>query len=175
MRLQTTFIAFPLLVAATTASTVDLVADFNSIKAQTVALNNSVNVFPATGGTLSQAFDINAMAGNLIATTIITWGDIQDAPKPFTDSDANKLLTITEGLQPIIGDALEGVLAKKGAFDALNVTYLVKVDINNLDTWTANLLIALGGFISADELPRVDLLKNESVAAFAAARAVYGL
>ncbi|KAF5337836.1 hypothetical protein D9758_015708 [Tetrapyrgos nigripes] len=153
-------------------------ADLRNIATQVTTLDNSIKAFPNTGGTLVQALAIHTSAANLVPTIKSATTDIQvhfffnlllltdtetddnigfffplQGTTGITEADGQTVLAIVNGIEPIIIDALNLIITKKAAFDALplgGVSALVKQDLAQLAPAAQALEVALINLLPAD-------------------------
>ncbi|KAF8960436.1 hydrophobic surface binding protein [Flammula alnicola] len=176
MKFQSTFAVLVSLVIASYASTVaDIETDIASIASQTTTLDNAINAFPATGGSLVNALAIHTDAVNL--GTAIDKGTTDNVtPTPFSESDGSTILSSVQAFEPTILDALTQIVVKKPAFTALpigGIPALIKQDLINLNASTFAFEAALIANAPADLVPTATSIKTTVDAAFASAIAAY--
>jgi len=150
-------------------------ADIATINTDVNSLNTAINGFPATGGTLAEALAIHTDATNL--ETAITKGttDVQNTGA-VSEADGTTILKSVQAIQPTIISALNGIVAKKAAFQALplgGVPALVKADLNTLNTDTSAFEAALIAAAPADLVANATAIKTAIDAAFSNAIAAY--
>ncbi|KAF8879781.1 hydrophobic surface binding protein A-domain-containing protein [Gymnopilus junonius] len=178
MKLTSTFVVIASVVTLVVASTAsDVIADIKLITSGATALDNAVNAFPTTGGTLQGALTIHTDAQSLSTTIVKATTDAKNvSPKPFSASDASTVIKALQALEPVVTDVLKGVVVKKAALSALpigGVVALVKQDLNLLSADTTALAAAVDAVMPADQVPAVTKIKNDVAAAFASAIAAY--
>ncbi|ESK86092.1 antigenic cell wall [Moniliophthora roreri MCA 2997] len=150
-------------------------ADIATITTQTTALNNAIQAFPDSGGSLVAALAIHNSAVTLDNTVKKTVTDVQ-ATSPFSDADGADILSAVETLEPIILSALQNIVAKKPAFQALpigGIPALVLQDLRNLDTDVTALSDALIDKSPSGLLTRANEIKTTIGDAFDDAIAAY--
>ncbi|KAF8891481.1 hydrophobic surface binding protein A-domain-containing protein [Gymnopilus junonius] len=177
MKFQATFAIVASYVVAALASTVaDVETDVQTISTQTTALDNAINAFPNTGGSLVSALAIHNDAVSLGSAIDQGTSDVSGAPQPFSETDGSAILTAVQGFEPTILDALTAIVTKKPAFQALpigGIPALVLQDLQNLNTSAFNFEAALIAAAPADLVPTATSVKAAVDAAFATAIAAY--
>ncbi|THV02018.1 hypothetical protein K435DRAFT_775754 [Dendrothele bispora CBS 962.96] len=149
--------------------------DLRNIGTQVTNLDNSINAFPNSGGSLTAALAIHTDAQNLVSSVNTANIDVQDMTD-VSESDGRTILGIVNGFEPTIIDALNAIVAKKPAFDALplgGVSALVKQDLAQLATATEALENSLINEAPADLKPQAQDIQSAVNAAFANAQAAY--
>ncbi|KAF9255827.1 hydrophobic surface binding protein [Marasmius fiardii PR-910] len=150
-------------------------ADIATISTQVTALDSSISAFPDTGGSLASALAIHNAATTLDASLKKATTDTQ-ATDPFSENDGQNILASVEAIEPTILHALQTIVAKKPAFDALpigGVPALVLQDLQNLSTDTTAFADALIAKSPADLVDRANEIKSTIGDAFATAIAAY--
>ncbi|KAJ7209810.1 hydrophobic surface binding protein A-domain-containing protein, partial [Mycena haematopus] len=94
-------------------------ADIVTISSQVTTLDNAIEAFPLTGGSLLNALGIHTDATNLVTTLNNAIVDV-DATSPLSEDDGRTILSAVEAIEPIILDALTDIVVKKPAFVHLN-------------------------------------------------------
>ncbi|KAF5337821.1 hypothetical protein D9758_015710 [Tetrapyrgos nigripes] len=175
-------------------------ADLRNIATQVTTLDNSINAFPNTGGSLVQALAIHTSSANLVPVVNSATTDVQvhfifnlllltdtetddyigffplQGTTGVTEADGQAILAIVNGFEPTIIDALNAIITKKPAFDALplgGVSALVKQDLAQLSAATAALETALINEAPADLKAQATSIQTAVNAAFAKAQAAY--
>ncbi|KAJ7727764.1 hydrophobic surface binding protein [Mycena metata] len=150
-------------------------ADIASISAQVTTLDNNINAFPNTGGSLVAALAIHTDATSLETTLNQGTTDVKSTGT-FDETDGNTILNSVEAFEPTILDALKGIAAKEPAFAALpigGIPALILADLKTLRTDTAAFAQALIAAAPTDLKSEATTIANTIDAAFAAAIAVY--
>ncbi|KAK7034600.1 hypothetical protein VNI00_012231 [Paramarasmius palmivorus] len=150
-------------------------ADIANIATQVTSLNNAIQAFPSSGGSLANALAIHNSAVSLDTAVKKATTDVQ-ATDPFSDADSADILASVEAIEPTIESALTGIVEKKPAFDALpigGVSALVRQDLNNLNTDTLALADSLIAKASAGTVDQANTIKSNIASAFATAIAAY--
>ncbi|KAL0958505.1 hypothetical protein HGRIS_000647 [Hohenbuehelia grisea] len=150
-------------------------ADLADISSRVTTLDNNINAFPNSGGSLAAALGIHTAATNLATALDKGTTDVNATPA-FSEADGKTILNTVQGFEPSILDALKAIVAKKPAFDALplgGVSGLVKQDLGNLKTSTDNLGSALIAKSPADLVSQATTIKNNIDAGFVPAQAAY--
>ncbi|KAL0568528.1 hypothetical protein V5O48_013455 [Marasmius crinis-equi] len=150
-------------------------ADIATISTQVNALDTSINAFPNTGGTLASALAIHNAAVTLDTSVKKAVTDTQ-ATSAFSEADGQSILSSVEAIEPTILDALNGIVAKKAAFQALpigGIPALVLQDLKNLNTDTGAFADALIAKSPADLVTQANQIKTTIANAFATAIAAY--
>jgi len=151
-------------------------ADIATISAQVTTLDNDVNAFPASGGSLVAALGIHVVATQLISSLNTGAGDVNAVPLPVSESDASTILNDVEAFEPVIINALAAIITKKPAFQSLplgGVPAIVKADLNSLNVSTVAFGTALIAAAPADQKANAIAIKAAIDAAFSKAIAAY--
>ncbi|KAK7445737.1 hypothetical protein VKT23_014732 [Stygiomarasmius scandens] len=149
--------------------------DLRNIATQVTTLDNNINAFPNSGGSLTQALAIHTAAQNLLTSVNSATTDVQGTTG-VSESDGQTIIGIVNGFEPTIIDALNAIITKKPAFDALplgGVSALVKQDLGQLGTATSNLEVALINQAPSDLKSQAQSIQAAVDAAFAKAQAAY--
>ncbi|TFK33388.1 hydrophobic surface binding protein A-domain-containing protein [Crucibulum laeve] len=177
MQLKFTFALLTSFIATGLASTVaNVEADIATISSQVTALDNAINAFPATGGTLLQALTIHNDAAALSPSIQKGTTDVQGVPPPISETDGQTILKSVQGFEPTILDALKQIVAKKAALAALpvgGIVALVKQDLGFLSGNTTAFENALIASAPTDLKSQATAIKTAIDAAFATAIAAY--
>ncbi|KAJ7152658.1 hydrophobic surface binding protein [Mycena crocata] len=150
-------------------------ADITTISAQVTSLDNAINAFPNTGGTLASALAIHSAATTLETSVNQGTTDVK-ATGAFSEADGRTILTQVEGFEPTILDALTAIAAKQPAFAALpigGIPALVLQDLQTLKTDTVAFSTALIASAPADLKSEATTISNTISAAFDTAIAAY--
>ncbi|KAJ7031749.1 hydrophobic surface binding protein [Mycena alexandri] len=150
-------------------------SDIATISSQVTTLDNAIEAYPTTGGTLLAALGIHTDATNLVTTLNGATTDAT-ANGALDEDDARTILTSVEALEPIILDALTDIVVKKPAFAALPIgglPALILADLKNLKTATVAFAGALISAAPADLTDEATQLQNNITAAFDPAIAAY--
>ncbi|KAJ7027979.1 hydrophobic surface binding protein [Mycena alexandri] len=150
-------------------------ADIASISSQVTTLDNAINAFPATGGSLTAALAIHTDATNLETTLNKGTTDVK-ATGTVDDADGNTILNSVTAFEPTILDALKGIAAKEPAFAALpigGIPALILADLKTLRTDTGAFAQALIAAAPADLKSEATTIANTIDAGFATAIAAY--
>ncbi|KAJ6612514.1 hydrophobic surface binding protein [Mycena sp. CBHHK59/15] len=127
-------------------------ADIAKITTQVTTLDNAIEAYPLTGGTLLAALTIHTDATSLITTLNTATTDVTSTGA-FGETDGRTILTSVEAIEPIILDALTNIVVKKPAFVALPIgglPALILQDLKNLKTATVAFSAALIASAPAD-------------------------
>ncbi|KAJ4479340.1 hydrophobic surface binding protein [Lentinula aciculospora] len=149
--------------------------DIANIASQVTALDNDINAFPDTGGSLLSALAIHAQATSLASALATAATDVAGTA-PFSDDDGTTIINAVSGFEPAILDALTGIVAKKPAFDALplgGLSALVASDLAILSADTKNFENALIANTQDDLLAQATPITSTIDAALATASAAY--
>ncbi|KAF8157220.1 hypothetical protein B0H34DRAFT_491758 [Crassisporium funariophilum] len=163
MKFHSTLTILATLAAISLAATVtDVENDIKNISSQTTTLDNAITAFPATGGSLLNALaihsdavslgsaidkgttDVKVCAEYLFSDLIIKYQ--QAVPPPISEADGTTILNAVTAFEPTILDALNQIVVKKPAFQALpigGIPALVKQDLINLSASTSAFEAAL--------------------------------
>lgn len=156
--------------------TIDQVkADVADISTKVTTLDNAINAFPMTGGTLLAALGIHSSATALVATLATATTDVT-ATGPLEEQDGSDILNAVLAIEPIIGDALQQIVVKQPAFKALPIgglPALILQDLKNLNDKTVSFSDALISTAPADLVDAATNLRDRVVNAFTAAIAAY--
>ncbi|KAF9256078.1 hypothetical protein L218DRAFT_1007821 [Marasmius fiardii PR-910] len=118
---------------AATCSLDNVGADVQQISVQTQTLDNHVLAFPDSGGLTSDAMLVHTDLQNLAAAIDTTAGDMEPCPAPFTDDLFNNLLSAVQAIVNQETTAMNDLIAKKPAFDAVGgISPVIKQDLDNL-------------------------------------------
>ncbi|KAJ7051307.1 hydrophobic surface binding protein [Mycena amicta] len=161
------------LVAKRDAATVE--ADIATITTKVTTLDNAIEAFPLTGGSLVNALAIHSDATSLITTLNTATSDATNAGA-FSEDDGASILASVEAIEPIILDALQDIVVKKPAFAALPIgglPALIYVDLQNLQNATIAFANALIADSPADLVDEATTLRDNINAAFGPAIAAY--
>ncbi|KAJ6454217.1 hydrophobic surface binding protein [Mycena sanguinolenta] len=152
-------------------------ADVATIASEVTTLDNAIEAFPLTGGTLLAALNIHSDA---VALVNLFWAQgvsmIDFASEPLSEADCETILAAVEAIEPIILDALRDIIAKKPAFAALPIdglTALILQDLENLEAATVDFTSALVDICPADLEPEEIQLSQNITAAFVPAIDAY--
>ncbi|KAJ7917166.1 hydrophobic surface binding protein [Mycena leptocephala] len=155
------------------AATVE--ADISKISTQVTTLDNAIEAFPLTGGSLVNALAIHTDATNLITTLNGAVTDV-GATGALSEDDGRTILSSVEAIEPTILDALTDIVVKKPAFAALPIgglPALILQDLKNLKTATVAFAAGLVAIAPADLVAEATELQNNITAAFDPAIAAY--
>ncbi|KAF9558589.1 hydrophobic surface binding protein [Agrocybe pediades] len=173
MKFQSSLIVLASLVSAALSATIaDVINDAHNISTQVTTLDNAINAFPNTGGSLVNALAIHTDAVNLGAAIDKGTADVI----PVSEADGTTILGIVQGFEPTILNALSGIVAKKPAFQALpigGIPALVKQDLINLNASTSKFEAQLIASAPADLVASAKAIKASVDSAFATAIAAY--
>ncbi|KAF8189495.1 hydrophobic surface binding protein [Mycena galopus ATCC 62051] len=150
-------------------------SDIATISAQVTALDNAIEAFPLTGGSLVNALAIHTDATTLVTTLQKAVTDV-DATSPLSEADGTTILSAVEAFEPVILDALTDIVVKKPAFAALPIgglPALILVDLQNLKTATVAFANGLITIAPADLVAEATQLSANITAAFTPAIAAY--
>ncbi|KAF8960434.1 hydrophobic surface binding protein [Flammula alnicola] len=150
-------------------------ADIADISTKVTSLDNAINAFPLTGGTLAAALGIHTDAGTVITSLTTATADVV-ATGPVGDTDGRTILTSVEAIEPTIQDALTAIVTKKPAFVALpigGIPALILQDLNNLKSNTSAFSNALISNAPASLTTEATTLRDNILAAFDTAIAGY--
>jgi len=149
-------------------------SDIASISTQVTSLDNAINAFPDTGGSLTAALAINTAATSLTSTIKNATTDVQALTPPVDESDADTIFSAVQAFVPTIVDALTAIIAKKPSFDSLIVAdSLVSTDLANLNSSTSAFEAALVAAAPADLQSNASAIIATLDAAFTKAIAAY--
>ncbi|KAF5366724.1 hypothetical protein D9758_006438 [Tetrapyrgos nigripes] len=175
-------------------------ADLRNIATQVTTLDNSINAFPNTGGSLVQALAIHTSSTNLVPVVNSATTDVQvhfifdlllltdtetddyigffplQGTTGVTEADSQAILAIVNGFEPTIINALNDIITKKAALSALpigGVPALVKQDLARLATATEAFGVALINKAPADLKAQATAIGTAINAAFSKAQAAY--
>ncbi|KAJ7769452.1 hydrophobic surface binding protein [Mycena metata] len=150
-------------------------SDIATISTQVTTLDNAIEAYPTSGGTLVAALGIHTDATNLVTTLNGATTDAT-ANGALDETDARTILNSVEALEPTILDALTDIVVKKPAFAALpigGIPALILQDLKNLKTATVAFAGALISAAPADLTAEATQLQNNITAAFDPAIAAY--
>ncbi|KAJ6576064.1 hydrophobic surface binding protein [Mycena vulgaris] len=150
-------------------------ADIAKITTQVTTLDNAIEAFPLTGGSLVNALAIHTDATSLI-TTLNTATTDTTANGALAEADGRTILTSVEAIEPTILDALSNIVVKKPAFAALPIgglPALILQDLKNLKTATVAFSAALVANAPADLVAEATTVQTTITAAFDPAIAAY--
>ncbi|KAF9558559.1 hypothetical protein CPC08DRAFT_709511, partial [Agrocybe pediades] len=178
MKFQSPLIVLASLVSAVLSATVtDIINDAHNISTQITTLDNAINAFPTTSGSLVAALGIHTDAVNLGAALNKELSDVLSLPKPgITEANGTTIFDIAEGFEPIVLDALNAFVTKKPAFQALPISgipALVKQDLINLNASMDMFDAQIISFVPPDLVASAEALKAAIDAGFATAIAAY--
>ncbi|THH14456.1 hypothetical protein EW146_g5882 [Bondarzewia mesenterica] len=168
-------------------------SDISNINDQVNSLNTAIEAFPDSGGSLSEALAIHTSATNLETAINSATSDTQaiylhdltlhssslidvQATDPFSDADGQTILSQVQALEPNITSALQNIVEKKPAFEALpigGIPALVEQDLQTLESDTSAFANALIANTPADLLDQANSIKSDIDSAFATAVAAY--
>jgi hypothetical protein len=95
------------------AATVE--ADLAVLTSQVTALDNAVQAFPLSGGTLAEAMTVHTNAVNIISTLNTAASD-EKAIDTFSETKGQAILAALKGFEPTILDFLQNIVVRKPAF-----------------------------------------------------------
>ncbi|KAJ7121565.1 hydrophobic surface binding protein [Mycena epipterygia] len=150
-------------------------SDIATITSQVTTLDNAIEAYPLTGGTLLAALTIHSDATTLITTLNTATTDVTSTG-PLAEADGRTILTSVEAIEPIILDALTDIVTKKPAFAALpigGIPALILQDLKNLQTATVAFATALVANAPADLVAEATTVEDNITAAFTPAIAAY--
>ncbi|KAJ7106663.1 hydrophobic surface binding protein A-domain-containing protein [Mycena epipterygia] len=150
-------------------------ADIASISTQVTTLDNAINAFSNTGGSLTAALAIHTDATNLEGTLNKGTTDVA-ATGTVDEADATTILNSVVAIEPVILNALQGIAAKEPAFAALpigGIPALILADLQTLKTNTTSFATALINAAPADLKAEATAISNNITAAFNTAIAAY--
>ncbi|KAF5348796.1 hypothetical protein D9756_009787 [Leucocoprinus leucothites] len=159
------------------ASTIpDILNDLAALKTTLVTLDNDINSFPDSGGSLAAALAINDDATAVRDAIDATTPDAVNVDLPVSVDDANTVLAAIQDLQTNIDSSLTGIVEKKPAFDALpvgGISALVAQDLSDINTSNLALEDALIAATPPEVLDAAEETRGEIDSAFATAIAAY--
>ncbi|KAJ6549078.1 hydrophobic surface binding protein [Mycena vulgaris] len=171
---QLTHLLFSLSLCAAVYSTpVD--DDISAISMQVTALDNTINGFPPTGGTLVSALAVHADSTALESTLTQTTTDLM-VNGAFNESHGRAILNSLEVIEPIWLDMLRGFTTKEPAFASLpigGIEALFLQDLRTLQADTVSFGNALIADMPSDLKAETTSLVNNITGAFAIPIAVY--
>ncbi|KAJ7487852.1 hydrophobic surface binding protein [Mycena latifolia] len=172
-------LSFSLLAVAVTSpvkrTVAQVEADIATISTQVTALDNAINAFPNTGGSLAAALAIHTDATSLETTLNKATTDVTSTGT-VDEADGRTILNSVEAFEPTILDALKGIAAKEPAFAALpigGIPALILQDLQTLKTDTINFSNALIANAPSDLKSEATDLTNNITAGFNTAIAAY--
>ncbi|KAJ7894850.1 hydrophobic surface binding protein [Mycena olivaceomarginata] len=153
------------------AATVE--ADLTVLTSQVTALDNAVQVFPLSGGTLAEAMTVHTNTVNVISTLNTAASD-EKAVDTFSKTEGQAILVALEGFEPTILDFLQNIVVRKPAFEVLpGVTAQILQDLNNYLTTGIAFGSTLFNKVPADLDAEVAQFQNNTVSAFEVAIDAY--
>ncbi|KAJ7888325.1 hydrophobic surface binding protein [Mycena olivaceomarginata] len=164
-----------LTVLSVAAAGLALTADIARISTQVTTLDNAIEAYPLTGGTLLNALTIHTDATTLITTLNGAVTDVT-ATSQLSEADGRTILSSVEAIEPTILDALTNIVVKKPAFAALPIgglPALILQDLKNLKTATVAFANGLVSIAPADLVAEATQLSSNITAAFDPAIAAY--
>ncbi|KAJ7624236.1 hydrophobic surface binding protein [Mycena polygramma] len=150
-------------------------ADIAKISTQVTTLDNAIQAFPLTGGSLVAALGIHTDATTLITTLNGAIVDVTATPT-LSEDDGRTILSSVEAIEPTILDALTNIVVKKPAFVALPIgglPALILQDLKNLKNATVAFAGGLIAIAPADLVAEATEIQNNITAAFDPAIAAY--
>ncbi|ESK80960.1 hydrophobic surface binding protein [Moniliophthora roreri MCA 2997] len=135
----------------------DVKADIGTILSQVNTLNNNIKAFPDSGGSLSGALAIHKGATNLSDSISKGTTDIKNTTTS-SDEEAQSILDSIKSIKPTIISTLEGIAAKKSAFDSLPISGVFKIMKQDLESLATNTNAFAGALIDA----ALDNLKGQA-------------
>ncbi|KAF5369072.1 hypothetical protein D9758_003054 [Tetrapyrgos nigripes] len=152
-----------------------ILSDISNIGTQVTSLDNNINAFPDSGGSLAAALAIHndAVALNSAVGTATTDTTSNGA---FSEADGQSVLSAVEGIEDTILDTLSAIVAKHAAFAALpigGIPALVLQDLKNLDASTTAFSGALIANAPADLVSEATEIQSTIGTAFDTAIAAY--
>ncbi|KAJ7676209.1 hydrophobic surface binding protein A-domain-containing protein [Mycena rosella] len=150
-------------------------ADIAKISTQVTTLDNAIEAYPLTGGSLLNALTIHTDATTLITTLKTATADVT-ANGALDEADGRTILTSVEAIEPTILDALTDIVIKKPAFAALPIgglPALILQDLTNLKASTVAFAAALVANAPADLVTEATTVQGSITAAFDPAIAAY--
>ncbi|KAF5347280.1 hypothetical protein D9756_009991 [Leucocoprinus leucothites] len=176
MQLKSITAFLSVITVALGATVQNVLDDIAAAKAQAVTLENAIDSFPTTGGSLAQALAIHQQALNTVSALNKTTSDVETVPLPVSEADAASILDAVIDAKPVIENGLTDIVTKKSAIDALPISglsALVEQDLKALNTSTLALGDDLIARAPADLLDEATSLRAEIAAAFVTAIAAY--
>ncbi|KAJ7488294.1 hydrophobic surface binding protein [Mycena latifolia] len=149
--------------------------DVAKITTQVTTLDNAIEAYPLTGGTLLAALTIHTDATTLITTLNTATADVT-ANGALGETDGRTILNSVEAIEPIILDALTDIVVKKPAFAALPIgglPALILQDLQNLKVATSAFASALVANAPADLVAEATTVETTITSAFDPAIAAY--
>ncbi|KAH8831944.1 hydrophobic surface binding protein [Flagelloscypha sp. PMI_526] len=152
-----------------------LKSDISSITTATDKLDGDINAFPNSGGTVSGALAIH---NDAIAVQKAVNQGTNDAKNtaPLNDAAGMEIYDSVHALQPTIVDALNVIVQKKPAFDALPLNGISTIVLNDLKGLNASVAGFADSLIAISPLGIVGAalqLKSDIIAAFDTAITAY--
>ncbi|THU99532.1 hypothetical protein K435DRAFT_658869 [Dendrothele bispora CBS 962.96] len=148
--------------------------DLKDIFTQMTNLGNSIKAFPDSGGSFSSALVCNDLLRYLNdAESEITY---LYGTTNVTDSDGQIIQDLVKNSEPAIINALNNIVTKKAAFDALplgGVSFIVKKNLGQLSTATEALETSLFSRTPVSRFLQAQAIQSSVDAAFAKAQAAY--
>ncbi|KAF9254264.1 hypothetical protein L218DRAFT_1009887 [Marasmius fiardii PR-910] len=140
-------------------------------------LDNAINTFSPTGGTLTQALAVNALVQTLVATIDKGTLDANATPTPSDETDSQIILNSILALVDPITTALNDAVARKAVVQALPFTFgaplLVRTALGSLASSATAFENALIAEAPADMKAQAQQLADQINAQIAAAQAAY--
>ncbi|KAJ7202479.1 hydrophobic surface binding protein [Mycena rebaudengoi] len=177
----TSFFAILSLAAAGLGSAIVLKRDAGTVEADlgvlaglATTLDNAIIAFPLTGGTVDSALAIHNNATNFISGVNVATSDAL-AAGAFSEADGLAILNGAPSLSPLF-DALQGIIDKKAALDALPVTDIDAIILQDLQSAQSSLAAFGNALISdfpADLKAQATALRDNIVNAFVPAINAY--
>ncbi|KAK7463025.1 hypothetical protein VKT23_007607 [Stygiomarasmius scandens] len=152
-----------------------ILADISDISTQVTTLDNAINAFPDSGGSLTSALAIHNDAVALL-DSVNTATDDTTANGAFSEADGQSILDAVAAIEPTILDALSAIAEKQPAFAALpigGIPALVLQDLQNLDAATTAFSNALIDNAPADLVAQATDIQTTIGDAFDTAIAAY--
>ncbi|KAJ7790334.1 hydrophobic surface binding protein [Mycena leptocephala] len=137
------------------------------LASQATTLDNAINAFPLAGGSVDSALAIQTDATTLITTRRL--------PGAFSEADGLAILNGAPSIEPLL-DALQGIVLKKPAFEALPISDIDAVILQDLESLQSSLAAfgnALINDFPDDLVAQATQLRDNIVNAFAPAIAAY--
>ncbi|KAJ7484828.1 hydrophobic surface binding protein [Mycena galericulata] len=150
-------------------------ADIATISTQVTTLDNAIEAYPTSGGTLLAALTIHSDATTLITTLNSATTDVTNTGA-LAEADARTILNSVEAIEPTIFDALTDIVTKQASFAALpigGIPALILQDLTNLKTATVAFAAALVSNAPADLQAEATTVEDNITAAFDPAIAAY--
>ncbi|KAF8552299.1 hypothetical protein OG21DRAFT_1604796 [Imleria badia] len=150
----------------------EVVEDIQKVDAQTKSLDELIQAFPNSGGTLPEVYAIHE-AGVKVEGTLLTATNDASASSDFTDAQSNTNLAELRILASDVKETLANLVTKEPAVSKMGAAPIAESDLQNLKAATDALYKALYPKMQPDTQSALKELFSDTDAEFSNAIKAY--